>query len=219
MSLLRSRSRRAADRVLVYKLGSLLLQYPDAELRALAPQIAAAAQELADEPAGRLLAPTVRWWCDTPVLDVERHYVEVFDTAKRSGLYLTYYGEGDRRERGAALLRLARMYRAAGFPMQERELPDFLPVMLEFASSADAAAGDLVLHEHRAALDVIARALTEAQSPYAGAVEAVCLTLGAPTVAQRVQAGQLVADGPPTELVGLEPFAPPEVMPSSGARR
>lgn len=219
MSPRRSRRRAPEARALVYKVASLLLQYPDDELRALGPQLRAAVDDVGGEAAGPPLDRVLRWWTDTPPLDVERHYVDVFDTAKRSGLYLTYYGEGDRRERGSALLRLGRMYRAGGFPQNGRELPDFLPVVLEFAAAADGVDGELPLREHRAALDVITRALSEAGSPYADALEAIQLTLGAPTLAQRAAAGRLIVEGPPTEQVGLEPFAPPEVMPTTGARR
>lgn len=142
-----------------------------------------------------------------------------FDLEKRCGLYLTFYGEGDRRERGMALLRLRRLYRAAGLPQDGRELPDYLPVMLEFAAAAPARRGELVLREHRAALELVRLGLRESGSPYADLLDAVCAALGEPSAADHARAIKLAASGPPSELVGLEPFAPPEVMPDSGARR
>jgi nitrate reductase molybdenum cofactor assembly chaperone NarJ/NarW len=56
-------------------------------------------------------------------------------------------------------------------------------------------------------------------SPYAEIVDAVCLTLGEPSATDRLRVAALAAGGPPQELVGLEPFAPPEVMPATEARR
>ena len=53
-------------------------------------------------------------------------YVETFDLRRRASLYLTYYAHGDTRERGMALLRLKKLYRAAGLPMDSAELPDHL---------------------------------------------------------------------------------------------
>ena len=47
-------------------------------------------------------------------------YVETFDLRRRASLYLTYYAHGDTRERGMALLRLKKLYRAAGLPMDSR---------------------------------------------------------------------------------------------------
>src|SRR6516165_2329420 len=115
-----------------------------------------------------------------------------------------------------ALLRLRKLYRAAGRPQQDGELPDFLPVMLEFAASAPGGRGELVLREHRAALELVRRSLRERESPYAEVLDAVCSTLGEPSAADRARAIKLAASGPPSELVGLEPFAPPEVMPGAG---
>jgi nitrate reductase delta subunit len=91
--------------------------------------------------------------------------------------------------------------------------------MLEFASLAPAGRGELVLREHRAALELLRLAVRERDSPYAEVLDAVCLTLGEPSAADRARAIKLAAVGPPSELVGLEPFAPPEVTPGSGARR
>ncbi len=59
-----------------------------------------------------------------------------FDLHKRTGLYVTFYSLGDRRERGLALLRMKKLYRAAGFEIEGHELPDYLPLMLEFAAAA-----------------------------------------------------------------------------------
>ena len=57
-------------------------------------------------------------------------------------------------------------------------------------------------------------------SPYADAARrGRALTLGDASAAERARVGRLAAGGPPQELVGLEPFAPPEVMPSAEARR
>jgi nitrate reductase delta subunit len=50
-------------------------------------------------------------------------------------------------------------------------------------------------------------------------LEAVCVTLGEPSATDRARAAKIAASGPPQELVGLEPFAPPEVMPTTEARR
>src|SRR5690606_8172277 len=99
---------------------------------------------------------------------VARHYVETLDLNKRAGLYLTFYTDGDKRQRGAALLRLKQLYRAAGLPLEGAdELPDYLPVMLEFAAAAPDGRGEIVLREHRAALELVRLSLRDLASPYA----------------------------------------------------
>lgn len=207
-----------AGKAKAYKLCSLLLQYPDAELAACREELARAVAELRGE-AGAALDRFCAWWAASEPMAAAQHYVETFDLHKRSGLYLTFYGDGDRRQRGAALLRLKRLYRAAGLPLEGGELPDFLPVMLEFASAAPRGRGEIVLREHQAALELVRASLHDRRTPYAHVLDAVCLTLGAPSAADRARAAALAANGPPRELVGLEPFAPPEVMPATQARR
>jgi nitrate reductase delta subunit len=211
--------RRRAAVATVHKVCSLALQYPDDELMAARGEIAAAVAGLPRSGAAAALERFCGWWTAAEPMAIAEHYVETFDLQKRSGLYLSFYGEGDRRERGVALLRLRKLYRAAGLPQAGDELPDHLAVMLEFAAAARPEQGELVLREHRAAIELLRLALREQSSPYADVLEAVCLTLGELSAADRLGVGRLVAHGPPTELVGLEPFAPPEVMPEVGARR
>jgi len=213
------RSRRAAGRHRIYKLCSLLLDYPGEELLAARGELALATGELQRSAAADALARFCAWWEGEDALALQQHYVETFDLHKRSGLYVTFYGEGDRRDRGPALLRLKRLYRAAGLPLEGGELPDYLPVMLEFASAAPDGKGEIVLREHRAAIELIRHGLRERGTPYADILDAVCLTLGEPSAADRARALKLAASGPPQELVGLEPFTPPEIVPSAEARR
>ena len=214
----RSRRRRAAAAT-TYELCSVLLQYPDEELLAAQGEIADALRALPRSAGTEALERFLTWWTRTDSLAVAQHYVETIDLHKRSGLYLTFYGEGDKRERGSALLRLKQLYRSAGLPLEGTELPDYLPVMLEFAATAPDGRGELVLREHRAALELVRLSLRDRGSPYADVLNAVCLTLGEPSAADRARVGHLAASGPPQELVGLEPFAPPEVMPTMEPRR
>jgi nitrate reductase delta subunit len=213
------RTRRRAATPVTYKLCSLYLQYPDAELLAARPSLAEAVSGLPGGSAREALARFCQWFGGLDSLAAEQQYVETFDLHKRSGLYVTFYGEGDRRQRGSALLRMKRMYRAAGLPLEGTELPDYLPVMLEFAAVAPDGRGELVLREHRASIELVRESLRERRSAYADVLEAVCATLGEPSAKDRARAAKIAASGPPQELVGLEPFAPPEVMPSTEARR
>ncbi len=213
------RRRSAAGARTVYKLCSLLLQYPDDELRAAAGELREAVRGLPRSRAAQALDEFMEWWTACDPLALEEHYVQSFDLDKRSGLYLTFYAKGDKRERGMALVRLKQMYRACGLPLEGTELPDYLPVMLEFAAAAPEGRGELVLHEHRAALELVRLSLHDHQDPYARLLDAVCLTLGEASATDLASVRRLIGDGPPQELVGLEPFAPPDVMPELEARR
>lgn len=216
---MRLRSRRQPGAELTYKLCSLALCYPDEELLSARGDLAVAAAELPPSAASRALQGFCGWWTAQEPLALQQHYVELFDLDKRCGLYLSYYAEGDKRQRGVGLLRLRRMYRAAGLPAEGTELPDYLPLMLEFTAVAPDRRGEVVLREHRAALELLRESLGQRGTPYAGVLDAVCRSLGDLSAADRVRAVSLAAGGPPSELVGLEPFVPPEVMPATEARR
>lgn len=153
------------DRALLLRLLSLLLQYPDAELAAARPVLAATVEALAPSPAAEHLAAFTAWCGGQETQALERHYVEMFDLRRKSSLYLTYYLHGDTRRRGMALLTLAQRYRATGWDTDGGELPDHLPVVLEFAALAGPRAGEAPLRQHRRGLELIHRALTDADSP------------------------------------------------------
>ncbi|MDN5929522.1 MAG: nitrate reductase molybdenum cofactor assembly chaperone [Pseudonocardia sp.] len=200
----------------VHKLASVLLQYPTAALFDGLDTLDAAARgcrRASREPLARFLG----WLRATPPTEVAQHYVQTFDLRRRCALYLTYYRYGDTRKRGMAMLRYKIAYRNARFAPTDDELPDYLPLVLEFAALAPA--GVAFLHDCRADLELLRRALGEAQTPYADVVEAVCA--GLPKLRRRELA--LVrthwAGGPPHEDVGLEPFAPPEYMGRSSTGR
>lgn len=207
---------RAAEAL---QIASLLLQYPDAELCSARPDVARHVEALRDSSARRPLQRFMPWWCGCTPIELQQDYVSTFDTARRRSLYLTHPVHGDRRERGSALLLLKRRYAAGGFQLQSNELPDFLPVMLEFAASCDD--GMALLAEHRAALELLHDGLRESESPWVEVVAAVRACLPRLSRAQIAAVRRMATEGPPGEQVGLEPFAPPEFMPSmaGGAER
>ena len=189
-----------------YKLASVLLQYPTRALFDGLDELDAAARS-APRGARGPLAAFLAWLRATPPHEVAQHYVETFDLRRRSALYLTYYRHGDTRRRGMALLAFKTAYRAAGLEPAGAELPDYLPVVLDFAAVAPG--GEDLLRRHRADLELLRRALHEAGTPYARVVDAVCAQL--PRLGRRDLLRVVAAEqqGPPAEDVGLEPFAPP----------
>jgi nitrate reductase molybdenum cofactor assembly chaperone NarJ/NarW len=196
----------AEDRALLLRLLSLLLQYPDGELATARPVLTAAVEALAPSAAAAHLADFTDWFTAREPEALERHYVEMFDLRRRSGLYLTYYLHGDTRRRGMALLTLAQRYRAAGWDTGGGELPDHLPFVLEFAALAGPKAGEAPLRQHRRGLELIHHALTDADSPYQHVLAALLTLLPPPTEADLRAVAELAAQGPPAEDVGLDPY-------------
>jgi nitrate reductase delta subunit len=193
---------------------SYLLRYPGPEVAAAGPQLAA---EVAALPAGPVRASLERFmadWIADPTALAAR-YVQTFDLRRRAALELTYYAHGDTRERGMALLRLKKLYRTAGLPMQSAELPDHLTVMLAFAALADESRGEQLLAQHRPAIELLRLSLHDLQSPYAHLLDAIAALLPRLTVSERTEVARLAREGPPEEAVGLEPYGPPEAMPGN----
>ena len=195
-----------------YALLSYLLRYPDDDL-------ALARAEIDALPPGDARAALERFIeAIDDASDHRARYVATFDLRRQVTLHLTYYEHGDTRRRGVALLRLKRLYREAGLPPADGELPDHLAVLLAFAALAPDGYGESVLGEHRPALELLRGTLHETGSPYAHVLDGLVAGLPALGVDDRAELVRLATEGPPQEAVGLEPFAPPEVMPT-GARR
>jgi nitrate reductase delta subunit len=195
----------------------VLLRYPDGRLVEARPELTAAVATLRRSRQRAALERFVAYLDACSPGELERLYVETFDLRRRASLYLTYYVHGDTRKRGMALLRLKRLYAAAGLEPTSGELPDYLPLLLEFAALAPDGAGDALLREHRPALELLRASLRDADSPYADLLDALCAGLPRLSALERERIRSLADDGPPSEQVGLRPFAPPEVMPT-GAR-
>ncbi|MFG3496624.1 nitrate reductase molybdenum cofactor assembly chaperone [Streptomyces sp. NPDC047886] len=196
----------AERRALLLRLLSLLWQYPDAELAAARPVLTASVAALPPSEAATHLAAFTAWFGAEDPDALESHYVEVFDLRRRSSLYLTYYLHGDTRRRGMALLTLAQTYRAAGWDTGTGELPDHLPVVLEFAALAGPRAGEAPLRRHRRGLELIQHALTAVDSPYRHLMAALLSLLPPASDADRAEVARLAAEGPPAEEVGLAPY-------------
>lgn len=193
-------------RRLVWRVAALLLDYPGAATLALLGRIRAEVAELPSAVADPLLAfVSYLETAEETALAVD--YVQTFDLRRRNCLHLTYFAYGDTRKRGMALLRFKHAYRAAGVELGDEELPDHLPVVLEFAGCVDPETGQRLLVEYRAVVELLRRSLLDAGSPYAGVLDAVNATLPALSIPDRRKLAELAAQGPPSEDVGLEPFA------------
>ncbi|WP_330340252.1 nitrate reductase molybdenum cofactor assembly chaperone [Streptomyces sp. NBC_00557] len=203
----------AEARVLLLRLCSLLLQYPDIELTAARPTLTATVEALPPSSASTELAAFTAWFIAQEPDALERHYVEMFDLRRKSSLYLTYYLHGDTRRRGMALLTLANRYKVAGWDIQGGELPDHLPVVLEFAALTGPGTGEAPLRQHRRGLELIHRALTDAESPYRHVLAALLSLLPPATEADLQAVAELAAQGPPNEDVGLDPYGSGEFAP------
>lgn len=116
---------------------ALLLHYPDADLQKHIDQVAEVLlvrPELLTEERAALeqFAEHLR---HRDLFDLEADYVEIFDRSKKVSLYLFEHVHGESRDRGPAMVELSNAYKEKGFTIDCRELPDYLPMFLEFCAS------------------------------------------------------------------------------------
>lgn len=211
------------QRAVAHMAASLLLDYPDAGFRTRLEQVAQALPLLPDAVRARFETFLALARGSDPQ-DFEKAYVATFDLKRRCCLYLSYYAAGDTRRRGQALVTFLEAYRAAGWEFDADELPDYLPAVLEFSAVSESPVAAQLLAAHLEGIEVLRAALLGVHSPYAGVVEAVCMSLPEIDEATRERYLSLVNEGPPTETVGLtflgnlSPFAAGGAAPQEARR-
>jgi nitrate reductase delta subunit len=178
-----------------------LLGYPDAELR---DHLSELQQALHEE---RALTPMRISELDTLIaqlsgpasLDTEAAYVELFDRGRATSLHLFEHVHGDSRERGPAMIDLAQTYEKAGLFLAEGEMPDFLPVVLEFTSTQPPREAREFLAEMAHIFNAIFAALQQRNSAYAAVLGALLELAG-----EKPQPVLIAADEP-LDTVWAEP--------------
>lgn len=123
------------DRTL--KAFSLILSYPTGELQKAMPEIGAvlASDTRLTAAARRALRPLVEELSGRDIYDLQEQYVMLFDRSRTLSLNLFEHVHGESRDRGGAMVSLVETYRDGGFDPMTSELPDHLPVLLEFLAT------------------------------------------------------------------------------------
>jgi nitrate reductase molybdenum cofactor assembly chaperone NarJ/NarW len=200
-----ARREPAASRV-VWQAASLCLSYPEETLLARGPLLRQGLSEAAPDQRPNFSA-LLESWLSTPLPELQTEYVEIFDLSRKYALHLSYWTDGDTRRRGEVLATFKARYRASGFLGNLRgELPDHLPVVLEYAAVVDPVDGAALLQEYRPSLELLRLALLDRAPAYAGIVRAVCSTLPGESPRNRQTVLAIARNGPPTESVGLDPY-------------
>ncbi len=119
------------------KVLSLLLSYPTDELLSDMPELKAAieADGALGEHNGKLIARLADDVARLDLSDAQERYVFLFDRTRTLSLHLFEHVHGESRDRGQAMVDLMAMYEQDGFEIDVKELPDFLPMFLEYLSN------------------------------------------------------------------------------------
>ena len=178
-----------------------LLGYPDAELRGHLAELRDALHQERALPPQRLaeLDALLASLAQGAPLDVEAAYVELFDRGRSTSLHLFEHVHGDSRERGPAMIDLAQTYEKAGMYLAEGEMPDFLPVLLEFTSTQPPREAREFLSEMAHIFNAIFSALQQRGSAYASVLGALLELAG-----EKAQPVEIAAEEP-MDAVWQEP--------------
>jgi len=185
-----------------FKALGALLDYPTPELHAAADEIE---QALCEE---RALAPAelegVRAFIErlrrSDVMDLQEYWISLFDRSKRLALHLYEHSYGESRDRGQAMVNLALTYRMNGFELNAAEMPDYLPLFLEFLSVIPEVHAKRYLTDALEIIDALRIRLEERDSPYAALLTALVTLASREADADEVEA-----------ILGLEPQDPADL--------
>ncbi len=165
-----------------YRLRALaaLLNYPSAEVQQGLPEITQALCEDAAWP--KALQPELHGLLlllqQEQLLDWQMRYSDAFEQSRATSLHIFEHVHGHSRDRGAAMIDLQQSYEQQGMVLHSAELPDYLPVVLEFASLQSAAHARAFLSETAHIVQNIGAALHRQQSPFTPLISAVLVCAG-----------------------------------------
>ncbi|MFS6937063.1 Redox enzyme maturation protein NarJ [Neisseria animaloris] len=152
----------------VYQWFSALLCYPEAELIEALPEFQTALQEWPElqAQAGRLNS-FLGYLNSHSLRELQERYVATFDRNRNHALYLFEHVYGEDRDRGSAMVDLLQEYRSRGFELGNDELPDYLPVLLEYLSQVPSEHAQKLLGDAVHVVAHIGGKLEKSGSPYA----------------------------------------------------
>ncbi|MFO1148065.1 MAG: nitrate reductase molybdenum cofactor assembly chaperone [Alsobacter sp.] len=185
---------------------SALLVYPSVDLIAAIPELRAALDADGLVPAAERvgLGPLLDEIEVGDIYDLQEAYGLLFDRSRALSLHLFEHIHGESRDRGQAMVDLLSMYQKAGLSPHAGELPDFLPLFLEFLSTQplDAARSHLAQTAH--ILEAIGERLRKRRSSYAAIFDALCALAQAEPDRADVDALMQGPDPDPMDLVALD---------------
>lgn len=179
---------------------SLILSYPTRDLQQAMAEIGGvlSAEGRLTAAARRALRPLLKELQTRDIYDLEEQYVMLFDRSRALSLNLFEHVHGESRDRGGAMVSLVEAYREGGFEPATSELPDHLPVLLEFLSTRPADEAREILADAAHIFEALNIRLARRESAY-GAVFATLLQLAGTatdkeTVAELLEQPDIAAD-------------------------
>ncbi len=189
-----------------FKALSVLLSYPTADLKAAVGEIGEvlASEGILSKNAVAAIQPLLADMERYDVYELQERFVLLFDRSRTLSLNLFEHVHGESRDRGPAMVDLLDTYRAGGFDLVSTELPDHLPILLEFLSNRPMDEAKEMLDDAGHIIAALAERLHRRESNYAAVLAALAEFAGAETSSKMVQELLSVKDDNPDDLDALD---------------
>jgi len=161
--------------MIIYTILSRLLDYPDPDLKGnldVMDEVLNKDSQITEQER-TAINDFIEQLRQQSLMELQQEYVQTFDMVPEHSLHLTHHLFGDDRGRGPALVDLSEHYKGMGLGMKEGEIPDYLPLILEYVSTLDEMAARVFLADAGKVLTVIAANLEKSASRYAPLVRLV----------------------------------------------
>lgn len=191
--------------MLTFKALSVLIDYPIADIHAALEEIPQVLEleGLLPAAARQTVLELIQELRNTELVEMQENYVELFDRGRKLSLHIFEHTHGESRDRGPAMVELMKHYSASGLNLAARELPDYIPLVLEFLSQRPLDECLEVLGEAMPVLTLIGARLQEKESAYAAVFTALEAIAGAPDDAAELRE-RAAEEGPDESLTNID---------------
>lgn len=189
-----------------YRALAVLLSYPTAETAALMPAVMDVLQheEIVPRSLVRLIAPLAETLAADDLYEAQAVYVDLFDRTRSLSLQLYEHVHGESRDRGQAMVELLKLYSSHGLELTAKELPDHLPVFLEFLSQRPTAEAATLLGQAAHVLEALRERLVKRESDYARVFDVLVAIVEADRNPEALKALLQELEDDPNDLEALD---------------
>ena len=191
--------------MLTLKVLSVLLSYPEAEMLTALDEMAVVIEQenLLLAVHKKSVLTLIDSYRGADLLDAQEAYVALFDRGRFLSLHIFEHVHGESRDRGQAMVNLLQMYEAHGFEMSTHELPDYIPLFLEFLSQQEQTEVVQLLHDAMPVLSLLGARLTERGSEFSAIFDALAGFAGEPEALAEIRL-QAATEGEDETLVNMD---------------
>lgn len=153
----------------LYRILSNLLEYPNREIMYNLDELIQIINDSFEikHSEKKSLLEFINWMSKHTTIEIQQLYVKTFDMNPDHSLHLTHHIFGDDKGRGPALIDLQDHFKSEGFEMMQGEIPDYLPLVLEYVSTLDENDAGAFLADAKKIIKILTKNLSKANSPYA----------------------------------------------------